>query len=130
MRLEVHVMIDEPRQHGARAGIDDRDVAPFRSVRRVRLDADDARAFDAAKARLASGTDEIIPEAFANRLLDGENPIRVYRDLRALSARDLAAEAGISPSYLSQLEKGTRQGTPETLKTLAKTLGVSLDDLI
>lgn len=87
------------------------------------------RSYDAAKARLAAGEDEVIPPAFARRLLDGENPIRVYRDLRGISARDLAAATGISPSYLSQIETGRRQGTAETLKLLAERLGVALDDL-
>ena len=87
------------------------------------------RAYDTAKARLAAGEDEVIPPAFAGRLLDGESPIRVYRDLRGISARDLAAATGISPSYLSQIETGRRQGTAETLKALAERLEVTLDDL-
>lgn len=32
-----------------------------------------------AKAALAAGEDELIPADFANRLLDGESGLRVYR---------------------------------------------------
>lgn len=89
----------------------------------------DLRAYDAAKAKLGSGAEEIVPAPYAERLLDGESPIRVFRELRRMSARSLAAAAGISPSYLSQLEMGKRKGTPGKLKRIAEVLEVALDDL-
>lgn len=42
----------------------------------------------------------------------------------------LAALAGISGPYLSQIESGQRQGTPETLKAIATALGCTVADLI
>ncbi len=45
------------------------------------------------------------------------------------SQEELAARAGISPSYLSMLEGGSRSPTVDTLTDLAKALGVSIPSL-
>ncbi len=101
----------------------------YQSLLEAAEDRADLRAYDAAKARLEAGADEIIPAPYAKRLIAGENPIRVYRELRRMPARALAKAAGISPSYLSQLETGKRKGTPGRLKRIADVLQVTLDDL-
>jgi DNA-binding XRE family transcriptional regulator len=91
--------------------------------------ADDVAAFDAAKRKLADGTEELLPAAFAKRILKGENPIRVWRDYRGMTATALAAKAGLAQAYVSQVETGTRDGTVGTLKKIAAALGVTLDDI-
>ncbi|MDB5553955.1 MAG: helix-turn-helix domain protein, partial [Rhizobium sp.] len=58
--------------------------------------AEDIAAVETYRRKLAAGEEEAIPEDFAVRLIEGENPIRVYRDLRGLSARELAEKTGIS----------------------------------
>ena len=63
-------------------------------------------------------------------LLDGDNPIRVWREHRGLSQQQLAETAGISKPYLSQLEAGKREASQRVIRRLAKTLRVDLDDLI
>jgi DNA-binding XRE family transcriptional regulator len=93
-------------------------------------DASDLRAYDEAKRRLAAGEDELVPEPFATRLLNGENPIRVWRELRGMDQSDLARSAAISPAFLSQIEGGQREGKVATLKALATALRVSIDDLV
>ena len=47
-------------------------------------------AIERFKARLAAGQEELVPAAVVNALLDGANPVRVWRDYRGLSAKDLA----------------------------------------
>jgi ribosome-binding protein aMBF1 (putative translation factor) len=89
----------------------------------------DVRAYDEAERRIASGEDELVPAEFANRILDGENPVRVWREYRGMSAKDLAAKTGLSPAYISQIETGDRDGSFETMKKIAQALSVSLDDL-
>lgn len=91
--------------------------------------ADDVAAFDAAKRKLADGTEELLPAAFAKRLLKGENPIRVWRDHRGMTAKALAAKAGLGQAYVSQVETGVRDGTVDTLKKIAAALDVTLDDI-
>jgi DNA-binding Xre family transcriptional regulator len=92
-------------------------------------DAPEVRAYDEAKRRLASGEDELIPAEFANRILGGESPVRVWREYRGLTANELATRAGISEADLGQIESGdlSRVGV---LKRIAVVLNVDLDDLI
>jgi DNA-binding XRE family transcriptional regulator len=90
---------------------------------------DDLRAYDEAKARI-SGGEELIPSEVTFALLDGENPITVWRKHRALTQQQLAEEAKISKAYLSQLEASKRTGTMEVLGRIASVLRVDLDDLI
>lgn len=89
----------------------------------------DLAAFDRAKAALASGEDELVPAPFAHRLLDGEAPLRVYRDLRGLTQAALAERAGVGRVTIAEIETGRKRGSIATLGRLAAALGVSIDDL-
>jgi ribosome-binding protein aMBF1 (putative translation factor) len=90
---------------------------------------EDVSAYDEAKRKLAAGDEELVPQDIANRLIDGENPIRVWREYRGLSGRALAEAAGMSAAYLSQIESGRRDGSFDTMRRIANILKVSLDDL-
>jgi DNA-binding XRE family transcriptional regulator len=92
--------------------------------------AQDVAALDRFKAQLASGDEERVPAEFVNRILDGENPLRVWRQYRKMSARKLAAEAGISAAYLSEIETGKKDGSLSVMKHIAEILNVSLDDIV
>lgn len=91
---------------------------------------DDVAAYDRAKSALETGDDELVPAAVANAILDGENPVRVWRQHRELSQTQLAEAAGISQAYLAQIETGKREGTLGLYRSLADVLGVDLDDLV
>ena len=65
----------------------------------------------------------------ADRFLTGENPGKVYRDLRGLTQTRLKAAANINAVYLSQIETGTRTGSIKTLAAIANALNVAVDDL-
>jgi DNA-binding Xre family transcriptional regulator len=90
---------------------------------------EDVRAYDEAKRRLEAGEDELLPHEFVVRMVEGESPIRVWRDYRGLKVRKLAEAAGISAPYLSQIESGEREGSFDTMRRIAEALKVSLDDL-
>lgn len=90
---------------------------------------EDIRDYDIAKAELENGEDELIPSEVVEALLDGENPIKVWREYREQTQQQLADTAGISKPYLSQIETGKRKGTVDILSAIAKALNVSLDDL-
>jgi DNA-binding XRE family transcriptional regulator len=104
-------------------------AADFRAMEKVMEDLSDINAVTTFRERLAAGEEELIPAEFANRILDGENKIRVWREYRGLTARDLAAKAEISGGYLSQIESGDRDGSFDTIKKIAAALGISVDDL-
>jgi DNA-binding XRE family transcriptional regulator len=90
---------------------------------------EDIRAFDETKQRVAEG-EELVPSTVTYAILDGGNPIRVWRDYRGLTQQQLANKVGISKPYLSQLESGKRTGSTEVLSTLARALDLTLEDLV
>lgn len=90
----------------------------------------DVAAFDRFKERLASGEEELMPAEFANRIIDGENPLRVWRQFRGVSSKDLAEKAGISVAYLSEIETGKKDGSISAMKRIADALKLTLDDLV
>lgn len=94
------------------------------------LDAADIADANRVLAEIAAGRQEWVPSEIVDRLLDGENRVRVWREYRDLTAADLAAKAGISPAYLSELETGKKTGTVETLRKLADVLKLDIDDLV
>ncbi len=94
------------------------------------IDALDIAEAKRIRADVAAGREEMIPAAIVDRFLAGENSIRVWREYRGLSAVDLAAKAGISGGYLSELEIGKKTGTLETLRKLATVLNLTVDDLV
>jgi transcriptional regulator with XRE-family HTH domain len=55
--------------------------------------------------------------------------IRRQRELAELSMRQVAAMAGISNPYLSQIEHGLRAPSADVLEGIAATLGVPVDSL-
>jgi DNA-binding XRE family transcriptional regulator len=98
-------------------------------LRAAAEDLADLQAYDRAKTALAAGEDELIPVDYANRLLNGENPLRVYRGMRGLTQAALAEKAGVNRVTVAEIETGRKQGSVATLRALADALGVTLDDL-
>lgn len=76
-----------------------------------------------------SRSQEQVPAVIVDRLLGGENPVRVWREHRGLTLDALAQAAGTAKGYLSQIETGKRKGTIAVLRKLATVLAVDLDDL-
>jgi transcriptional regulator with XRE-family HTH domain len=74
-------------------------------------------------------TDDEISEEESVSLRTGAR-VRSLRELRGLSTRKLAAAAGISQPFLSQLERGIGSPSLLTLHRLATALGVTPGDLI
>jgi DNA-binding XRE family transcriptional regulator len=107
-------------------------VIPYGEYQRLLTETEmvqDVRDYDEAKLALTNG-EELIPSQVTYALLDGGNPIRVWREYRGLTQQQVAEVAGISKPYLSQLESGQRKGTAEVLQAIARALHVSLDDLV
>ena len=94
------------------------------------LDSADITAANKVMADVQGGRDEFVPEGIVDRLLSGENHIRVWREYRGLTAAELAARAKIRAAYLSELEAGKKAGGRETLRKLATALGLDIDDLV
>lgn len=87
-----------------------------------------ARLVDRAMADIAAGM-PVFPLEIADRLTNGENPIRVLREFRGMTQAELATSEGlqITQNYLSELETGKRKGPLALHQKLARVLGVPLD---
>ena len=84
----------------------------------------------AVQERIDSGTEELLPEAVGDRLIDGEQSLRVWREHRGLSQSALARAADASRVQIVDIEAGRRTGSVHTLRRLADALGIGLDDLV
>jgi ribosome-binding protein aMBF1 (putative translation factor) len=93
------------------------------------IDKADIASAEKVKADIAAGRDELVPATVVNRLLAGENPVKVWREHRGLSAKALAIKAQISPPYLSEIESGKKDGSLSVMRKIADALDVDLDDL-
>lgn len=56
--------------------------------------------------------------------------IKRFREAQGFTKAELARRAGMTPTYLGQLEKGTRDGTKSKLTDLAQALGRSYAELV
>ena len=68
---------------------------------------EDVRDYDAVGKAIGNGSEELVPSDVADRLLNGENPVRVWRKHRGLSVSGLAAACGLTPAAVSQIESGS-----------------------
>ena len=89
----------------------------------------DIRDYDEAIKAVEAG-EELVPGEIVYAILDGESPIRVWREHRGSTQKKLAETTGISVPYLSQLESGKRKGSTEVLVAIARALDLSLDDIV
>ncbi|MEO0653495.1 MAG: helix-turn-helix transcriptional regulator [Pseudomonadota bacterium] len=92
----------------------------------ARDELDDLRALAAYRTAPEDG----MPHAFVTRLIDGEAPLRVIRDWRGLSQSALARMSGVNRVQIADIEAGRATGSVETLKKLAQTLDVTIDELV
>lgn len=104
-------------------------ILPLADYERL-LDAADIAAAKTVAADIAAGRDEMVPDEVAKRLVGGENPIRVWREHRGLSARELATASGLSAAYISEIETGKKDGSVSAVKRIANAIGVDIDDLV
>lgn len=80
--------------------------------------------------RLDVGEEELIPAAVVDRLLDGQAPLLVWREYRSLSQAELARRSGVNRVQIIDIEAGRKTGSVETLRKLASTLQIEIDDLV
>ncbi|MFF2890563.1 MULTISPECIES: helix-turn-helix domain-containing protein [Paenibacillus] len=56
--------------------------------------------------------------------------VRAFRKLKGYTQLELAKELGVSVAVLGSLERGTRKNDPKLLNHIAKTLGISYEELM
>lgn len=94
-------------------------------------DIQDAAAVLNFRERMAAGEEELLPLEMVERLALGEDhPIRVWRQYRGMKVKDLAATIGVTPNFLSMVERGKKDGSLKLYLKIARALKVTLDDLV
>ena len=92
-------------------------------------DYEDFRAALEVEARIAEGAEELVPAQIADRLIDGESPLLVWREHRGLSQSALARASGVNRVQIVDIEAGRNTGSVRTLRKIADALGVAMDDI-
>ena len=90
----------------------------------------DRRAALAARAHIEAGSDELLPAAVADRLIDGASTLKVWREHRGLSQSALARDSGVNRVQIADIEAARATGSVRTLRALANTLRITVDDLL
>jgi ribosome-binding protein aMBF1 (putative translation factor) len=107
-------------------------ILPMDELRKLMDDAEmlaDVRAYDAAKARIERGEDELIPLEIVERRIAGESTVKIWREYRGLTQEALAKASQVSRSMIAAMEARHKTGGVATLKRLAAALKVDLDQL-
>ena len=119
-RLATHPK-DEMARTLARA------VAALRTSHEREEVAEDAEALAAYKA---TRDEETFPAELVYEILDGANKLRAYRKYRGYTLAQLAGRAGLSVSYISDIERGRLPGSIAANRKLAAVLDLDLEDLV
>ncbi len=88
-----------------------------------------ARLVARARKEIAAGL-PLIPKEIVNRIIAGENAMRVLREWRGKTQLDISHKTNIGQGYISDLESGRRKGTTAALKKIADALKVPLDLIV
>ena len=105
-------------------------IAEYRALLEKAEALEDVVAYDAARAALETGADELVPSDVVDAILGGESPVKVWRKHRGMTQTELAEAAGSKQPHIAQIESGQRTGTVAIMKRIAQVLGVDVDDLI
>ena len=82
-----------------------------------------------ARKEIVAGA-PLIPKEIVDRIIAGENALRVLRQWRGKTQLDISYKTNIGQGYISDLESGRRKGTTAALKKIADVLKVPLDLIV
>ena len=106
-------------------------MLPFEEYRKL-MDVAEDKADEQAADELATRRDageEYLPVELADRIMDGENPLRVWRTYRGLTQGQLGQEVNRQAAFISKLESGEAEGGVGLWARLADALGVTIEDI-
>jgi len=82
-----------------------------------------------ARKEIVAGA-PLIPKEIVDRIIAGENALRVLREWRGKTQLDISYKTNVGQGYISDLESGRRKGTTAALKKIADVLKVPLDLIV
>ena len=98
--------------------------------KQIAQDALDAAHHRETMAAAARGEIEWLTREETLAFVAAATPLAFWRKKRGLTQKALAALAGISQSYMAELESGKRKGDPALFKRLARALAVRMEDVV
>ena len=99
-------------------------------------DVADRQAFDRFDRHVQTvGMDEVMRLSYTaaevDRMLDdGVAALTIWRERAGMTQRALAAAAGISQSYLAEIESGRKPGSLAAMAAIAKVLRIPIEHLV
>jgi DNA-binding XRE family transcriptional regulator len=72
----------------------------------------------------------IYPGEIRQRIVEGESPVKVFRDYRKMTQGALAKKVGVSKTMISHIESGRKHGSAKTLIAIAKAMHMDVNDLV
>ena len=130
---ERHGLLARTRSGGRHRNFDDGDLRRVQEVLRLRrVYGYNLTAIEHALTRSSSNQSQPVL-ASRSATAPGDRIGARVRSLRSnarLSVRDLARSAGLAASYVSMFERGKAYPSPARLNVIARTLGVTLGDLL
>ena len=90
----------------------------------------DAAAYVRTAGALARGEQETLTAEEVAAALAATTPLAFWRAKRDITQKTLADAAGVSQSYIADLEAGRRKGDPALTKRLARALRVRMEDIV
>lgn len=104
-------------------------VADYERLIELAEDQADTAAAERAEQRRLEG-EEYVPFELVNAIINGGNALKLWREYRGISQRDLAEAAKCRLATISELENGKALGKPAVWRGLAEALDVTVDDLL
>lgn len=105
-------------------------INEYNKLRELLEDAEDAATCNRIVADIESGREELFPQELVDALVNGESPVRVFREFRGMTPARLAAECGVSPAHIYQIERGKRSMSVDLLRKMIRVLRVDADLLL
>lgn len=102
--------------------------AEYRQLTDLAEESADIQAAIRAEERHNSG-EEYFPAELVERLVEGEVPLRLWREYRGLSQQALGERVCLSKMTISGLETGKRDTSSKNWRLLADALSVDIADL-
>ena len=104
-------------------------MARHKGLAEIAEDREEIAAAADAERRRKEGM-EYLPAGMVNRIFDGENAVRVWREYRGMTMAELAEKSGYGYSMISKIEAGTCRGTIALWNAVAAALKVLPEDIM
>lgn len=86
---------------------------------------------EGALEQIISGEEsEQYPGQVIGRIVDGENPVRVFREYRNITKDQLAQAINATPAYITSVESDVSQASLSSLQAIAQALQINVDELM